>query len=304
MKKAVVVGILMITLGFCFTYREELVKMYVDLFVKEQVVSTLNYDDPYYKDVDYMFVQITDDFEPKNYQHLLNIYYTVINSGVNEFTFYCHSEYVDCLTDVEVLASNQTLLSHVNNYVHTYNGFKHVSTQYDTLGKVDITINHTYTDSDINVIESEATKIFNEIVDPTLSNEENIKELHNYIINHTKYDTDRSDHQIINYRSDTAYGPLFEGYAICSGYTDLMAIYLDKLDIPNFKVASENHIWNALYINNQWVNLDLTWDDPVTLDGSDVLGHDFFLITTEEMKQLEDDQHRFPVDIYQELKSN
>ncbi len=292
----------MIILGLCFTYREELVKMYVDIFVKEQVVSTLSYDDPYYKDVDYLFVQTTDNFEPQSFQELLNVYYTVINSGVNEFTFYCDEIYIDCLADVETLASNQTLLSHINNYVHTYNGFKHVSTQYDTLGKVDITINHTYTNSDIKVIDSEVDKLFNELVNPNLSNEENIRAIHNYIINNTTYDTDRSDHQIINYRSDTAYGPLFEGYAICSGYTDLMAIYLDKLNIPNFKVASENHIWNAVYINNQWLNLDLTWDDPVTLDGSDVLGHDFFLITSEELKQFEDDQHRFPVDIYQELK--
>ncbi len=302
MKKIIIVGMLMIALGFCYIYREELVKIYVDTFVKGQEASVLETDSPYYKDIDYAFVQITNDFEPKNTQHLLNIYYTVINSGASEFTFYCTDEYTTCINDVELLASNQSLLSHVNNFVHSYNGFKYVSTEYDTLGKVTININHTYSESDISVIEEETNRIFNEVISPGTTVEDKIQLAHDYIINNTKYDSDRSDHQIIRYRSDTAYGPLFEGYGICSGYTDLMAIYLDKMEIPNYKVASENHIWNAVYINGEWLNLDLTWDDPITQDGSDVLGNDFFLKTTEEIRLLEDDQHNFPVDIYIEMK--
>ena len=53
-----------------------------------------------------------------------------------------------------------------------------------------------------------------------------IKTMHDYIINHTKYDVDRNENGESKYLSYLAYGPLFEGYATCNGYTDLMAIFL------------------------------------------------------------------------------
>ena len=73
----------------------------------------------------------------KIYKILLNIYYTVINSGKN-FTFYCPKKYDNCLNDVKKLANNQVLLSDINNYVHPYNSFSHIETEYDTLGRVTI----------------------------------------------------------------------------------------------------------------------------------------------------------------------
>ena len=69
----------------------------------------------------------------------------------------------------------------------------------------------------------------------------NLKQVlyHNYIIENTTYDVERSDNGVINYKSDTAYGPLFEHQAICSGYTDLMAIFLDKFGIKNLSQLLE-----------------------------------------------------------------
>ena len=36
---------------------------------------------------------------------------------------------------------------------------------------------------------------------------------------------------IIKYESNTAYGVLFEGYGICSGYADVMGIFLNRYNI-------------------------------------------------------------------------
>ena len=36
---------------------------------------------------------------------------------------------------------------------------------------------------------------------------------------------------------------------------------LDRLSIPNFKVTSEEHVWNVIYYNGKWTHIDATWDD-------------------------------------------
>ena len=56
--------------------------------------------------------------------------------------------------DVQNLANNQDLLSDINNYVHAYNGFSHIATEYDTLGKVTITIEKLYSEDEIDVIDA------------------------------------------------------------------------------------------------------------------------------------------------------
>ena len=39
------------------------------------------------KEASYLLVKNTNNFEPINKSDLINIYYTIINSGWNEFTF-------------------------------------------------------------------------------------------------------------------------------------------------------------------------------------------------------------------------
>ena len=94
-------------------------------------------------------------------------------------------------------------------------------------------------------------EIITKQVKNTKDEREIIKIIHDYIINNTKYDSDKSDRNIEKYNSNIAYGPLLQGYGLCGGYTDAMAIFLDYYDIPNYKVISENHIWNAVYLNNK-----------------------------------------------------
>jgi transglutaminase/protease-like cytokinesis protein 3 len=67
-----------------------------------------------------------------------------------------------------------------------------------------------------------------------------------------------------------------------------MDIFLRALRIPSFRLSSETHQWNVVYYNDKWYHLDATWDDPVTHNGSDILTHTYFLITTEELHILDD----------------
>ena len=94
---------------------------------------------------------------------------------------------------------------------------------------------------------------------------------------------------------------LLQGYGLCGGYTDAMAIFLDYFDIPNYKVISENHVWNAVYLDGKWYHLDVTWDDPVMKDGSDALEYSFFLITTKQLQEEESNQHQFDISVFSEV---
>ncbi len=285
-----------------YLYREEIVIFYVDHFIQVDKEVKMEGTNQYARDEDFLFVQLTDDFHPLSKQDLLNIYYTIINSGKEQFSFYCPEEYKDCMADVKDLANDQTILSHINNFVHPYNGFKHIETEYDSLGKITVYIEKSYSKEKIDEINAKVNSIYQSEIKSSDTNEDKIKKIHNYIINNSKYDSDRSDSKIVQYDSDTAYGNLIQGYGLCGGYTDSMAIFLNLLGIKNYKVSSENHVWNALYLDGKWYHLDLTWDDPITTNDTDILEYNFFLIDTEELKELEGEQHNFPTEIYQELK--
>lgn len=242
---------------------------------------------------------ITDDFEPNNYQDLINIYFTVLSSGMDEFTFYCSKEYKNCISDIKIITADNKVLSAINNFVHTYNSFKKIRTKYSENGKIVIVVDKLYDKHMVDEINLKIDEIFNDVYKEKKSIEENVKNIHNYIINNTKYDIDYIENNSL-ISSNTAYGPLFYNKAICSGYTDLMSLFLYKMNIPNYKISNDKHIWNYLYINDEWLHLDLTWDDPVQPNNKDVLRYDFFLIKTDKLElHDEENEHLFDKLMYE-----
>ena len=83
-----------------------------------------------------------------------------------------------------------------------------------------------------------------------------------------------------------------------------MAIFLTKIGIPNMKIANDEHVWNLVYLDNSWLHLDLTWDDPVVDTGQNLLLHNFFLITTKDLQQKDNVYHNFDPEIYVEATYN
>lgn len=301
MKALIKIGIFSILLGLIIMYKDDIVELYNVLLVKFSKQDELIKNE-YYKKDDFKFVKNTNDFRPQNKQDLYNIYYTVINSGMKKYSFYCSTKYDKCINDVKNIASDRTLLSNINNYVHPFNSFSDIETEYNNYGKITIKLNHTYTEEQIKMINEKVKDLEKELFkDKKLSEVEKINLVHDYIINNTKYDSDRSDLNIIKYKSDIAYGPLFENYAICGGYSDLMAIFLEDLNIKNYKVSTDKHVWNVVKINGNWLHIDLTWDDPITSDGSNILDHKFLLINTKKLLEIEKTQHNFNDKIYKEL---
>ena len=302
MRKLFTFSLLLILIGVALLKQDNIEELIDTYILQEYRNVTLGEVNAYYRDYDFNFVQNTDNFSPMNSQDILNIYYTAINAGKTSFTFYCPKEYENCLIDVQSLANDQSKLSDINNYVHPFNGFSHIETEYDSLGRVTLNVIKNYSEEDIAVINSKIDELYPQLVNENLSVRDNIKSIHDYIINNTRYDSDRTDNNIIKYRSDTAYGPLFEGYAICGGYTDLMQLFLERLGVKSFRISSDTHVWNAVYVDNTWYHLDLTWDDPVANDGKDYLLYTFFLIDTQQLLNNEQTQHIYNQDFYSELK--
>jgi len=102
---------------------------------------------------------------------------------------------------------------------------------------------------------------------------------------------------------------------LARGFKIFELLFLEKLGVLNFKVATEllsndatGHIWNAVYLDGSWLHLDLTWDDPVSSDGKDYLQHKYFLITSKELENIDTSgevtvsEHTFSYRIYPELK--
>lgn len=255
-------------------------------------------ENEYFLNNNYNFVKnYTDDVSNK--QELINYIYYVINTGSEYADGECKKEYTDCINDLNKIADDEEMLSVINNYVHPYNSFKTISFTYNTKGEFSLSIEHVYSKEEISEINYVTNNKIKELINDNMTTKDKIKKIHDYIIDNTKYDTLKNDNINDNtYKSNTAYGVLIQGYGICSGYSDTMAIFLNALGIQNYKISNDTHIWNLVYVNGKWVHLDATWDDPISEFNE--TRDTYFLITNEELEKLNDDTHSFDKNVYKE----
>ena len=253
MKKAtmptyfILIGILLIFYGFREDVRNFIIK---EVYIEKEV--SFEYKNEYYLNYNFEYVENVDELKIQTKEDLLDLYFTIINSGVNTFEFQCPDTYASCINDVKSIANDQNSLSNINGFVHPFNSFDTIETEFDSLGRVKLKIIKTYTDLEITELNKKVDEIINEQVKNVTDKKEIIKILHDYII-------------------------------------------------TNYKVASENHVWNAVYLDGNWYHLDLTWDDPILSNGEEILDHAYFLITTEQLKELDTTQHNFDSTIFTEL---
>jgi len=273
----------------------------IAILLKHQPTVIITNPNEYYKNNNYKFVQESIDYIPYSKQDIKNIFYSILNNGYDKFTFYCPSQYVDCTKDVNTISTDSTLLTHINNFISPFNNFSSIKVINNESGEINVEVTKAYQQLEIDEINKKIDYIMHNYLTSDIALEDKILTIHDYIINNTKYDQDRIN-GIINYKSNIAYGPLIENFAICGGYADAMALFLNRLNVPNFKVASETHVWNAIFINNQWLHLDLTWDDPVSqYSDHNTLIHKFYLIDTITLKNYDIKDHDYDETIYQEL---
>lgn len=284
-------------------WKKDLITQYI---VQEIIFRDYNDEvvkNDYSKDLNFGLVRQTNSFKPNNKDEFNDILYSVLNSGMEDFSFYCMFGYDNCADEFNNYIQSSTYVEAINNYVHPYNAFENISVTINNFNKIDIHIDKLYTEQEINYVNQFINSFIQNNIKSNMSTIDKIKVFHDYIINNTTYDsnydlyTDKDKYPTHPYN---AYGLLTEKKAICSGYTDVMAIYLNKINVPNYKIASDEHVWNYVFVNNGWYHLDLTWDDPVTSNHKNVLIHDFFLINTSELLKQDTKQHNYDRSLYLE----
>ena len=123
------------------------------------------------------------------------------------------------------------------------------------------------------VVDSKIASILKKLKLGNATDAEKVKAIHDYIINRASYDN--------TYQKSTAYDLLIHKTSVCEGYA-LTAYRLFRdagLDsrIITGKGDGEDHAWNIVKVGEEWYNIDLTWDDPVSSTGEQILRYDYFL---------------------------
>lgn len=302
-KAILVTGfIAIVVVTICAFQKDKIVYKYYEYTIDKKY-SKININD-YYKDDNFNYVDDYTESGIKNRNDLINSIYYAINSGTDYIERYIDSDYTNYINDINTLtayngAEFKKIISTLNNFVHPYNSSNNVKISYGGDYKIGITINRAYTQDEINEINNKVDKILNENVNNNMPPKEKIRAIHDYIIDHTEYDKLKYENKNDDtYKSNTAYGVLIEGYGTCNGYADAMEIFLDKMNIINYKISNEEHIWNLVYLDGKWYHLDLTWDDPI----SDInINRDtYFLISTKTLEKINDGTHTFDKNIYSE----
>lgn len=128
-------------------------------------------------------------------------------------------------------------------------------------------------DMKMDDFESRINMILNEIDES--ENELGIIHLcHDYIVKNYSYDETLG--------SSDAYNMLLTGKGTCMAYTALYGYILRQYGIDSTVVKSKelNHIWNAVYLNGEYYNVDVTWDDPI--GGSSLITSHRYLMKSDE----------------------
>lgn len=119
--------------------------------------------------------------------------------------------------------------------------------------------------SALSEAEQLAGRIVEECVKDGMTEREKAEALYSYVTEHVTYDQRYyTDKAAMPYASTTALGALRDGIAICGGYAHAVDILFEKVGIECFTVSGrlfeENHMWNAVRLDGQWLYCDATAD--------------------------------------------
>lgn len=261
----------------------------------------------YYLEDNFNYVENYINTDINNKDELINFIYFTLNSGTSHLERYINTNYINYKKDINNLTLDdgkgfKEVISILNNFVHPYNSSNNIKLTYGGDYSLGITVNKAYSEEEITKINKLVDEIINEKITNSTPPKEKIKIIHDYIIDNTEYDKLKYENKDdTTYKSNTAYGVLLEGFGTCNGYADAMAIFLNKMNIINYKISNNEHIWNLVYLDGNWYHLDLTWDDPIS--DTNINRDTYFLITTETLEKINDGTHNFDKQIYKEASN-
>ena len=206
---------------------------------------------------EYYFKQLTEE-EQRVYRELLK----GIRAREKEF-------YLTISDDDSIDRSYHAVLKDHPEIFWVHNREKIYKTTYSDSDYCVFTPGYTYTDSEIDEIQTAMEQSFQEVraLNPEDAGDyEKVRIVYTYVIDHTQYQTGEDDQSIA--------GVFWKKSAVCAGYAGAVQYLLERLDIPciyvdgSIKGSTEGHAWDIVKIGQEYYYVDATnGDQPDFLNG-------------------------------------
>lgn len=96
--------------------------------------------------------------------------------------------------------------------------------------------------------------------------------VHNWLVKNNVYNNKAFTQAGYNLIPWTPMSALVKGYnPVCAGYSRAFKMVCDELGIPCLIVYNSGHEWNYVSLYDKWYGVDLTYDDPLVIGGSNRL---------------------------------
>ena len=206
---------------------------------------------------EYYFKQLTEE-EQRVYRELLK------GIRVREKEFY-----LTISDDDSIDRSYHAVLKDHPEIFWVHNREKIYKTTYSDSDYCVFTPGYTYTDGEIDEIQTAMEQNFQEVralIPEDASDYEKVRIVYTYVIDHTQYQTGEDDQSIA--------GVFWKKSAVCAGYAGAVQYLLERLDIPciyvdgSTKGSTEGHAWDIVKIGQEYYYVDATnGDQPDFLNG-------------------------------------
>ena len=206
---------------------------------------------------EYYFKQLTEE-EQRVYRELLK----GIRAREKEF-------YLTISDDDSIDRSYHAVLKDHPEIFWVHNREKIYKTTYSDSDYCVFTPGYTYTDSEIDEIQTAMEQSFQEVralIPEDAGDYEKVRIVYTYVIDHTQYQTGEDDQSIA--------GVFWKKSAVCAGYAGAVQYLLERLDIPciyvdgSTKGRTEGHAWDIVKIGQEYYYVDATnGDQPDFLNG-------------------------------------
>ena len=206
---------------------------------------------------EYYFKQLTEE-EQRVYRELLK----GIRAREKEF-------YLTISDDDSIDRSYHAVLKDHPEIFWVHNREKIYKTTYSDSDYCVFTPGYTYTDGEIDEIQTAMEQSFQEVralIPEDAGDYEKVRIVYTYVIDHTQYQTGEDDQSIA--------GVFWKKSAVCAGYAGAVQYLLERLDIPciyvdgSTKGSTEGHAWDIVKIGQEYNYVDATnGDQPDFLNG-------------------------------------
>ncbi len=167
-------------------------------------------------------------------------------------------------------------------------------------------------------LSKKVREIIDTLIKPEMTEYEKELVLHDYLVTHIKYDKQNLLSDTLPDETHTAYGALVNGIAVCDGYARSFQVLLNAVGIESSMIVGDfdslngslapvrsngeqwKHAWNIVKINNIYYQVDVTADDPLSDDGTELLSHQYFNISDKQMGS----DHRWNRNDYPQCNEN